>query len=42
MPAILVSYLYVIIKFAFGPEDRALFRKLPNSSGPTLPVEEKL
>ncbi|WP_188053243.1 lipopolysaccharide biosynthesis protein [Sphingosinithalassobacter sp. CS137] len=42
MPAILVSYLYVIIKFAFGPEDRALFRKLPKSSGPTLPVEEKL
>ncbi|MFZ5748658.1 MAG: lipopolysaccharide biosynthesis protein [Pseudomonadota bacterium] len=29
MPAILVSYLFVIVKFAFGPEDRALFRKMP-------------
>lgn len=37
MPAILVSYLFVIIKFAFGPEDRALFRKMPNTA--TLPPD---
>jgi len=30
-PAILVTYLYVIIKWAFGPEDRALFRKMPRA-----------
>ncbi|MEI9927660.1 MAG: oligosaccharide flippase family protein [Sphingomonas sp.] len=29
MPAILISYLFVIIKWAFGPADRALFRKMP-------------
>lgn len=29
MPAILITFLYVIIKFGFGPEDRALFRKMP-------------
>jgi O-antigen/teichoic acid export membrane protein len=28
-PAILVTYLFVIIKWAFGPEDRALFRRMP-------------
>ncbi|WP_373684355.1 lipopolysaccharide biosynthesis protein [Sphingomonas sp. R-74633] len=36
MPAILVTYLFVIIKFGFGPEDRALFRKAP-AAAPTLP-----
>ncbi|RYY28010.1 MAG: lipopolysaccharide biosynthesis protein [Sphingomonadales bacterium] len=41
MPAILITYLYVIIKFGFGEEDRALFRKMP-ASGAALPVEEKL
>jgi O-antigen/teichoic acid export membrane protein len=29
MPAILITFLYVIIKFGFGPEDRSLFRKIP-------------
>lgn len=31
MPAILITYLYVIIKFGFGPEDRSLFRKMPTA-----------
>lgn len=41
MPAILITFLYVMIRFGFGPEDRALFRKLPKSE-PTLPITEKL
>ena len=41
MPAILITYLYVIIKFGFGPEDRSLFRKMP-AIAPALPVDEKL
>jgi O-antigen/teichoic acid export membrane protein len=41
MPAILVTYLFVIIKFGFGPEDKALFRKMPRAA-PTLPTEEAL
>nr|WP_083942938.1 lipopolysaccharide biosynthesis protein [Sphingomonas soli] len=41
MPAILITFLYVIIKFGFGEGDRALFRKMP-ATGATLPVEEKL
>lgn len=41
MPAILAIYLFVIIKFGFGPEDRALFRKLP-AAAPAFPTEEKL
>ncbi|RYY47180.1 MAG: lipopolysaccharide biosynthesis protein [Sphingomonadales bacterium] len=40
MPAILITYLYVIIKFGFGPEDKSLFRKMPASAA--LPAEEKL
>lgn len=40
MPAILVTYLFVIIKFGFGPEDRSLFRKMPAAA--SFPVEEKL
>ena len=42
MPAILVTYLFVIIKFGFGPEDRALFRKMPAASEATLPTEGPL
>ena len=38
MPAILVTYLFVIIKFGFGPEDRSLFRKLP-AAKVALPTE---
>lgn len=41
MPAILITYLYVIIKFGFNDEDRALFRKMP-SAGAALPVDEKI
>ncbi len=41
MPAILITYLYVIIKFGFGPEDRSLFRKMPAGSA-TLPAHEKI
>lgn len=40
MPAMLATYLFVIIKFGFGPEDRALFRKTPIEAA--LPIEEKL
>ncbi|MCX8474157.1 MAG: lipopolysaccharide biosynthesis protein [Sphingomonas sp.] len=39
MPAILVTFLYVIIKFGFGPEDKALFRKMP-AGGAALPNGE--
>jgi O-antigen/teichoic acid export membrane protein len=39
MPAILLTYLYVIIKFGFGPEDRSLFRKIP-AVAPALPLAE--
>lgn len=33
MPAILITFLVVIIRFGFGPEDRALFRKVPRVEG---------
>jgi len=42
MPAILITYLFVIIKFGFGPEDKALFRKMPKADEATLPTEEKI
>tara|TARA_Y100000815_G_scaffold122284_1_gene110377 strand:+ start:436 stop:1977 length:1542 start_codon:yes stop_codon:yes gene_type:complete len=42
MPAILVTFLFVIVRFAFGPEDKALFQKLPKNTQPTLPFEEKV
>jgi len=32
LPAIAGSYLFVLWKFAFGPEDRALFQRVPKSS----------
>jgi O-antigen/teichoic acid export membrane protein len=38
MPAILATYLFVIIKFGFGPEDRSLFRKMPAAAA-ALPAE---
>ncbi|WP_082664423.1 lipopolysaccharide biosynthesis protein [Sphingomonas sp. HT-1] len=31
MPAMVATFLYVIIRFGFGPEDRALFRKVPRA-----------
>lgn len=33
LPAIAASYLFVIWRFAFGPDDRALFRKVPAPAG---------
>ncbi|NIJ21500.1 O-antigen/teichoic acid export membrane protein [Sphingomonas naasensis] len=42
MPAILVTFLFVMIKFGFGPEDKALFRKMPRGEDATLPTSEKL
>ncbi len=42
MPAILVTFLFVMIKFGFGPEDLSLFRKPAADEEPTLPVAEKL
>jgi O-antigen/teichoic acid export membrane protein len=38
IPAIAASYLFVLFKWAFGPADRALFRKLPPAEQATLPV----
>ncbi|WP_374127815.1 MULTISPECIES: lipopolysaccharide biosynthesis protein [unclassified Sphingomonas] len=31
LPAIAASYLFVLWKFAFGPEDRALFQRMPKA-----------
>jgi hypothetical protein len=39
MPAILATYLFVLIKFGFGPEDRSLFRKMPGA-GIAIPAKE--
>ncbi|MFN4096447.1 MAG: lipopolysaccharide biosynthesis protein [Sphingomonas sp.] len=39
IPAICIVYLAVIGKWAFGPEDRQLFKKMPKSE-PTLPDEK--
>lgn len=40
MPAILVTFLWVVITFGFDREDRSLFRKMPARA--SFPVEEKL
>ncbi|WP_404335815.1 lipopolysaccharide biosynthesis protein [Sphingomonas sp. MMS12-HWE2-04] len=42
MPAILVTYLFVMIKFGFRDEDRALFRKMPSADEATLPTQDAL
>ena len=39
VPAIFIAYFAVIAKWAFGPEDRQLFKKMPKSE-PTLPDEK--
>ena len=36
-PAILVTYLLVLWRRAFGPADRALFSTMPTAEGATLP-----
>ncbi|MCH4893742.1 MULTISPECIES: lipopolysaccharide biosynthesis protein [unclassified Sphingomonas] len=38
IPAILLSYLYVLWRWGFGPQDRTLFRKLPGA--PEIPASE--
>ena len=38
IPAIVIAYGYVIWRWAFGPEDRKLFKKLPGAEEATLPV----
>jgi O-antigen/teichoic acid export membrane protein len=38
VPMIAASYLFVLFRWAFGPEDRALFGKLPSVEEATLPV----
>jgi O-antigen/teichoic acid export membrane protein len=38
IPAIVAAYGYVIWRWAFGPEDRKLFTKLPGAEEATLPV----
>jgi hypothetical protein len=42
IPAILVTYFFVIGKWAMGPEDRTLFKKLPRAGAATFPVGEKM
>lgn len=37
--ATLAAYLFVIWRYAFGPEDRALFSKMPSAEEATLPNE---
>ncbi|HEU4959064.1 MAG TPA: lipopolysaccharide biosynthesis protein [Sphingomonas sp.] len=38
IPAIAGAYIFVLWRWAFGPEDRTLFRKLPGPEEATLPV----
>jgi O-antigen/teichoic acid export membrane protein len=39
LPAIFAVYWFVLWRWAFGPEDRALFSKFPKASEATLPAE---
>ena len=39
VPAILATYCYVLYRWAFTEEDRALFRKMPKAGEAELPVE---
>lgn len=36
IPLILAAYFLVLLKLAFGPEDRALFRKMPRDQQPVI------
>jgi O-antigen/teichoic acid export membrane protein len=38
-PAILVTFLFVLWRYAFGPADRALFSKMPRADEAALPHE---
>jgi hypothetical protein len=38
IPAIAATYFFILSKWAFGPEDRALFGKIPSVEGATLPT----
>ena len=38
IPAIAVTYFFILSKWAFGPEDRALFGKIPSVEEATLPT----
>lgn len=38
IPAIAASYLFILFRWAFGPEDRALFGKMPKIEEATLPA----
>ncbi len=38
-PAILLTYLFVLWRYAFGPADRALFSRMPRAEEATLPNE---
>jgi len=38
VPMIAATYLFVLFRWAFGPEDRALFGKLPSVEEATLPI----
>jgi hypothetical protein len=39
IPATAAVYLWMIWRYAFGPEDRALFTKMPKAEEATLPKE---
>lgn len=39
IPATAAAYLFVMWRYAFGPDDRALFRKMPRAEEATLPNE---
>ncbi len=39
-PAILATYCYVLYRWAFTAEDRALFRRMPKAGEAELPVEQ--
>lgn len=41
IPVIFAVYAFIIWRWAFGPDDRTLFRKLPGASEPSLIVAEE-
>jgi O-antigen/teichoic acid export membrane protein len=42
IPVMLIVYFVILWRFAFGPEDRALFSRLPRNEPPTLPLDERV
>ncbi|MGC6399994.1 lipopolysaccharide biosynthesis protein [Sphingomonas sp. FW199] len=42
IPVMLIVYGVILWRFAFGPEDRALFSRIPRNEEPTLPIDERV